>query len=330
MAGSEFQLIKSYFSDPEQVERSDLVLGIGDDCAIVSPKQQANLAFSIDTLNSGIHFPHNTSAAAIAYKALAVNLSDLAAMGAEPAWFSLSLTLPGDDVWDNEFREQWLKQFSQSLFSLAGRHNIQLIGGDTTHGALSVTIQVCGYLEQDKGLKRSGAQAGDTIAVTGELGAAAMGLNIVLGKNAEQYHCLSEQDRQHAVRALNYPQARIKEGLILKEIAHSALDLSDGLLSDLGHILTASDVGAELQLEQLPLANALHCLDEHLAWEKALTGGDDYELCFTLAKKDWLRLKQQYPHFVAIGQVTIEKGLRLVKADGQEYKINAKGYDHFG
>ncbi|MCU7799327.1 MAG: thiamine-phosphate kinase [gamma proteobacterium symbiont of Lucinoma myriamae] len=330
MAGSEFQLIQSYFSDPEQVQRSDLILGIGDDCAIVSPKEQTYLAFSIDTLNSGIHFPHNTSADAIAYKALAVNLSDLAAMGAEPAWFTLSLTLPGDDEWDTAFREQWLNSFSQSLFSLAAQHNIQLIGGDTTHGSLSITIQVCGYLEPGKGLKRSAAQVGDIIAVTGELGAAALGLDIVLGENSSQYKGLSDDEKQQTIHALNYPQARIKEGLYLKEVAHSALDLSDGLTSDLGHILKASDVGAELQLEQLPLASALSCLDKQQAWEKALTGGDDYELCFTLAKKDWLRIKQQFPHFSAIGKITADPGLRLVKADGQEYKINAKGYDHFG
>lgn len=330
MAGSEFQLIQSYFSEPEQVERSDLILGIGDDCAIVSPKEQTHLAFSIDTLNSGIHFPHNTSADAIAYKALAVNLSDLAAMGAEPAWFTLSLTLPGDDKWDDEFREQWLKQFSQSLFSLAGEHNIQLIGGDTTRGSLSVTIQVCGYLEQGKSLKRSGAQVDDIIAVTGELGAASVGLDIVLGKKSAQYKSLSDDAKQQAVHALNYPQARIKEGLYLKEVAHSALDLSDGLLSDLGHILKASDVGAELQLEQLPLANVLSCLDKYQRWEKSLTGGDDYELCFTLSEKEWIKVKQQFPHFTAIGKITAEEGLRLVKADGREYKINAKGYDHFG
>ncbi|MCU7939505.1 MAG: thiamine-phosphate kinase [gamma proteobacterium symbiont of Bathyaustriella thionipta] len=330
MAGSEFQLIQSYFSEPDQVERSDLILGIGDDCAIVSPKDQSHLAFSIDTLNSGIHFPHNTSADAIAYKSLAVNLSDLAAMGAEPAWFTLSLTLPGDDEWDDAFREQWLNLFSQSLFALAAQHNIQLIGGDTTHGSLSVTIQVCGYLEQGEGLKRSGAQVGDIIVVTGALGAAAVGLDIVLERNSVQYSELSDNDKQQAVQALNYPQPRIKEGLSLQAVAHSALDLSDGLLSDLGHILKASHVGAQLQVEQVPLASALSCLDKQQAWEKALAGGDDYELCFTLAKKDWSRIKLEFPHFVAIGQITAEKGLRLVAANGREYKINAKGYDHFG
>jgi len=330
MAGSEFQLIQSYFSEPEQAVRSDLILGIGDDCAIVAPRQQSHLAFSIDTLISGVHFPHNTTAEAIAYKALAVNLSDLAAMGAEPAWFTLSLTLPGNEQWHGKYREQWLKSFSQSLFTLAGEHNIQLIGGDTTHGGLAVTIQVCGYLEPGKGLKRSGAQAGDIIAVTGELGAAAMGLDIALGQNNTHHSCLSDYDKQQALQALNYPQARIKEGLYLKHIAHSALDLSDGLLSDLGHIMAASDVGAMLQLEQLPLANALSCLEQYQSWEKALTGGDDYELCFTLAEKHWAELKQQFPHCVAIGYVTAEKGLRLVQSDGEEYTIKAKGYDHFG
>lgn len=330
MAGSEFQLIQSYFSEPEQAVRSDLILGIGDDCAIVAPRQQSHLAFSIDTLISGVHFPHNTPAEAVAYKALAVNLSDLAAMGAEPAWFTLSLTLPGNEQWSGEFREQWLKSFSQSLFALAGEHNIQLIGGDTTHGDLAVTIQLCGYLEQFEGLKRCAAQPGDIIAVTGELGAAAMGLDIALGQNSTQHSCLNDYEKQQALQALNYPQARIKEGLYLKHVAHSALDLSDGLLSDLGHIMTASNVGAVLQLEQLPLANALSCLEKYQSWEKALTGGDDYELCFTLAEKHWAGVKQQFPHCVAIGCITAEKGLRLVQEDGQEYKIKAKGYDHFG
>ena len=329
MPGSEFQLIKSYFSDPDQVQRSDLVLGIGDDCAIVAPKEQTHLAFSIDTLISGVHFPRTTSADAIAYKSLAVNLSDLAAMGADPAWFTLSLTLPGDNDWQPEFREQWLKQFSHSLFSLAAEHNIQLIGGDTTHGSLAVTIQVCGYLQPGKALQRATAQPTDLIAVTGKLGAAALGLDLVLGYNKQQTQTLSEAQKQQAIQALNYPQARIKEGLYLKHIAHSALDLSDGLLSDLGHILTASRVGAELQLEKLPLSVVLSCLNKQQAWEKALTGGDDYELCFTLAEKDWPEVKQHLPGCVTIGRITEDKGLRLVGADNQPYTIKAKGYDHF-
>jgi len=331
--GSEFQLIQSFFAAPEQVSRPDLILGIGDDCAIVAPREQSNLAFSIDTLISGIHFPDDTPPEAIAYKALAVNLSDLAAMGAEPAWFTLSLTLP--EVNDNISREQWLEKFSQSLFSLARDHHIQLIGGDTTRGPLSVTIQVCGYLDKHSAMQRSGAKPEDVIVVSGALGAASIGLEIALKKNDEQYSCLSRHDKQQALDALNYPQARVKEGLSLQKIAHSAIDLSDGLISDLGHILKASDVGAELLLEKIPLAASLACLDRKAAWEKALTGGDDYELCFTLSENDWCEIKNQYPHFIAIGTITAQKGLRLLEEDAQgsgrqEYKIHTRGYDHFG
>ncbi len=329
MPGSEFQLIQSYFADPEQVTRPDLILGIGDDCAIVAPREQSNLAISIDTLIGGVHFPHNTTPDAIAYKALAVNLSDLAAMGAEPAWFTLSLTLP-EVLYNNRSRDEWVGQFSQSLFSLASEHNIQLIGGDTTRGPLAITIQISGYVSKENAMKRSGAKPGDLIIVTGALGAAAIGLDIALEQNEEHYACLSEQHKQEALRALNYPQAKIKEGLSLQSIVHSALDLSDGLVSDLGHILTASDVGAKLFLEQLPLSDTLACLNKRMAWETALTGGDDYELCFTLAEENWLSVKREHPEFTAIGVITAQKGLRLLDADGEELKIHTRGYDHFG
>lgn len=328
MPDSEFQLIQSYFSEPGQAmafeqARADVVLGIGDDCAIVTPRQQANLAFSIDTLVSGVHFPHDTTPAAIAHKALTVNLSDLAAMGAEPAWFTLSLTLP-------DYDEAWLQQFSQSLFSLARKNNLQLIGGDTSHGPLSITIQISGYLEQNKGIQRSGAKVGDIVAVTGALGAAAIGLDIALQQNHELYTNLSESDKQYALNALNFPQARIAEGLSLQGIAHSALDISDGLIADLGHILDASHVGAELQLEKLPLSKPMFKLEQQLAWQKALTGGDDYELCFTLAKEDWPLVRQKHAQFTAIGSITREKGLRLYTAEGLLYKTRSGGYDHFG
>lgn len=333
MSRSEFQLIQSYFSDPEQVSRPDLILGIGDDCAIVAPREQTHLAFSIDTLISGVHFPHDTPPDAVAYKALAVNLSDLAAMGAEPAWFTLSLSLP--EINPDMSRELWLENFSKSLFSLASEHNIQLIGGDTTKGPLAVTIQVSGYLCKHGGMKRSGAKVNDVIVVTGALGAAAMGLDIALQQNDEQYVCLSKQEKQQALDALNYPQPRVAEGLNLQSIAHSAIDISDGLLSDLGHILTASGVGAELTMEKIPLAASLACLDKKTAREKALTGGDDYELCFTLAEEDWPEVNKQYPDFSAIGFISVEKGLRLLEADAQglgrqQYKIHTRGYDHFG
>lgn len=329
MSDSEFQLIQAYFAEPENTIRSDVILGIGDDCAIVSPRAHSDLVFSIDTLISGVHFPHNTSADAIAYKALAVNLSDLAAMGAEPAWFTLSLTLPASDS-----QKQWLSEFSQALFCLAKQHNIKLIGGDTTHGPLSITVQVCGYVEQQTAIRRSGAEVGDIIAVTGALGAAAIGLDIALQQHHESYSCLSEAVKLSALNALNYPQARIAEGLKLKNIAHSALDLSDGLISDLGHILNASEVAAEIELECLPLSAALSCLNKEQAWEKALTGGDDYELCFTLAKEDWMEIVKKHPEFTAIGTIvalqTDKNKLCLLKENGRQHIIHSRGYDHFG
>ena len=329
MSGSEFQLIQTYFSDPEQIQRADVILGIGDDCAIVAPREDSHLAFSIDTLISGIHFPHHTPAGAIAHKALAVNLSDLAAMGAEPAWFTLSLTLPQELA-----KNQWLAEFSQSLFSLAQEYNINLIGGDTTHGPLSITIQIAGYVEQGGAIKRSGAKPGDLIVVTGSLGAAAIGLDIALQDSPESYSCLSTVERQTALNALNYPRPRIAEGLSLISIAHSALDLSDGLYTDLGHILKASNVSAILDLEKLPLSVTLACLDKETAWEKALTGGDDYEICFTLAKEDWLLIAEKNPDFTVLGNIAAhqesKKSLRLLKNNGEEWKLNTTGYDHFG
>ncbi len=329
MSGSEFKIIQSYFSDPEQENRSDVILGIGDDCAIVAPRETSQLAFSIDTLISGVHFPHNTPADAIAYKALAVNLSDLAAMGAEPAWFTLSLTLPEELSQNN-----WLNEFSQSLFSLARQYHINLIGGDTTHGPLSITIQVAGYVEADVAIKRSGAKVGDVIVVTGALGAAAMGLDIALQQSADNYICLSDTAKQSALNALNYPKARVVEGLNLRGIAHAALDLSDGLYADLGHILKASNVAAQLQLEMLPLSATLSYLNQEAAWEKALTGGDDYELCFTLSKDDWSQVSKKNPQYTAIGHIISQQqdknNLRLLKTNGEELVLHSRGYDHFG
>ncbi len=322
MSASEFQLIQSWFSEPMQSKREDVILGIGDDCAIVSPKQNLHLAFSIDTLVGGVHFPAHTSAAAIAHKALAVNLSDLAAMGATPAWFTLSLTLPEAD-------EVWLEAFSGSLFSLASQFGISLIGGDTCRGPLSVTIQVCGYLPESGGLRRSTAKVGDIIAVTGKLGAAAIGLDISLHQHSEYFACLQEREKLVALNALEYPLPKIREGQQLLKTAHAALDISDGLYSDLGHILLASQVGAEIELDSLPLADSLKCLPQQLALEKALTGGDDYELCFTMSPKDWQKTAASFPEFTAIGMVSKKLGLRLKKNNGQLFTIKAKGYDHF-
>lgn len=327
MSGSEFSLIQAYFSAPAQSQLSeqnhaDIALGIGDDGAIINPQDNHQLIISIDTLISGVHFPEQTSPQAIAHKALAVNLSDLAAMGAKPSWFTLALTMPEAD-------NSWLEDFSQALFCLAKEYELALVGGDTTRGPLSVTIQIAGYVPHDKALKRSTAQVGDIIAVTGALGGAAMGLDIALQKNQAHYHCLSAQQRDKALLALNYPSPKIKEGLLLRDYAHSMLDLSDGLLSDLGHILKASAVGADIYLEQLPLADVLHCLEPEAAWKKALTGGDDYQLCFTLSPERWLQLKKDTDSFHEIGVITPSGSLRLLTASGELFETRNGGYNHF-
>ena len=327
MPGSEFNLIQKFFTEPgrilsERQSHADIVLGMGDDCAIISPSNNQQLVIAIDTLISGVHFPEQTSPEAIAHKALAVNLSDLAAMGAEPAWFTLALTLPEAD-------ERWLASFSSALFKLAAEYHIALIGGDTTRGKLAITIQVAGYVPQGRALLRSSACVGDIIAVTGELGAASIGLDIVLGQNHKMFQCLSEQQQQAALLALNYPSPKIKEGLLLRDYAHAALDLSDGLLSDLGHILKASAVGADVFLEQLPLAESLQCLEPEQAWQRALAGGDDYQLCFTLDPEKWQQLKNIAPQFSAIGLITDSHELRLLNSSGELFQPRNGGYKHF-
>ncbi len=327
MSGSEFSIIQSYFSVPAQSllakqPHADIVLGIGDDCAIINPPHNQQLVISIDTLSSGVHFPEQSPPRSIAHKALAVNLSDLAAMGAEPAWFTLALSLPEPD-------NSWLEQFSYALFKLAQEHNISLVGGDTSRARLSITIQIAGYVPPGKALQRSTAQVGDIIAVTGALGAASIGLDIALGHNQMAYQCLSQRQQETALLALNYPSPKIKEGLLLRDYAHSALDLSDGLCSDLGHIISASGVGAELYLEQLPLAESLQCLTPPQAWERALSGGDDYQLCFTLNPEKWQQLKTIKPGFKAIGVITDRCDLRLLTPEGHLFQPRTGGYNHF-
>ncbi len=332
MSGSEFQLIQKYFLDPQDIDitqRDDVLLGIGDDCAIVQPKPGKQIVFSLDTLNSGVHFPHNTSADAIAHKALTVNLSDLAAMGAQPNWFTLGLSLPGADHWSTLKRQQWLDDFSSSLFSLAKTHNIQLIGGDTTHGPLSISIQICGYIESDKALLRSNAQCDDIIVVTGALGAASLGLDIALQQNSHYYEHLSNEKKQIALDALNYPQAKVSEALLLSNHAHAAIDISDGLIADLGHILKASQCGATLYLEKIPLSPVLSSLPKKIAWQKALSGGDEYQLCFCISQQKWQAIKNQLPDSVEIGYINNSLKLTVLTEDGQDYLINSDGYNHF-
>lgn len=312
----EFDLIKHYFTweqTPKEVR-----LSVGDDAAIVQVPADEELIISVDTLVNGVHFPIDTPAHAIGYKALAVNLSDLAAMGATPRWFTLALTLPSVD-------QTWLEEFARGLRELATQQQIFLIGGDTTRGPLSITIQVMGTAPKHQALLRQGAQIGDFIAVSGSLGDAAAGLAIV-----QQRLNLDRADADYCVQRLNYPSPRVALGTWLRNYATSCMDVSDGLIADLKHLLKRSQVGAKLQHQQIPLSRALQKLPLSLALNYALTGGDDYELLFTFNKR-FLEKILNY-QFVSqtplniIGEITTE--IEQVSLDYALVNV-PDGYNHF-
>lgn len=294
----------------------EIALGIGDDAALCTVPAGMQLVTSVDTLVSGVHFPSNTSAFDIGYKALAVNLSDLAAMGATPKWFTLALTSPPN-------MERWLAEFTQGLLALATQHQVSLIGGDTTAGHLTITIQICGFIPTGQALLRSGARVGDEIYVTGTLGDAGLGLRCVQNGLA-----LSQDALEFVINRLNRPTPRLVESAVLRNLATSAIDISDGLVADLGHILTASGVGAEIQLEHLPLSPALHGYAD--AIDLALCAGDDYELCFTVPAEKSQQLSQQLPAdcYTKIGIITETPGLRCF-LEGSEVAVSKTGYQHW-
>ena len=324
---SEFDIIEKYFT-PNQCEQNQVELGIGDDGALVNIPETHNLVVTTDMLVSGVHFPENTSPEDIACKALAVNLSDLAAMGANPRWFTLAISFP-------EINTDWLERFANSLMKQAEFYNISLIGGDTNKGPLSITIQALGQVPKSKALRRSTAKKGDYIYCTGTLGDAALGLAILQGKQT----VIDDEDRNYLMKRLNCPTPRLGTGLSLRSGASAAIDVSDGLINDLQHILDASsneeqgDIGAVLNLENLPLSDSLkRYLGEVDAWEMALAGGDDYELCFTVseAEQDLLitSLSNAGCIFTCIGRVTGKKGIELQNA-GARVNLNLNGFEHF-
>jgi thiamine-monophosphate kinase len=241
MALTEFNLIERYFTRPAAAPDPDVILGIGDDAALVRVPTGMELAVATDTLVEGVHFPPQTAPETIGHKALAVNLSDMAAMGAEPRWATLALTLPQAD-------EDWLTAFSSGFLALAAAEGVQLIGGDTTRGPLSITVQILGLLPSGSALRRSGACAGDLVYVTGTLGDAGLALRML------QHAHGSAAVAAPLAQRLNQPQPRTQEGLALRGIASAAIDISDGLCADLGHILAASGVGAHINLAALPLS----------------------------------------------------------------------------
>jgi thiamine-monophosphate kinase len=321
MSLGEFELIRRFFTQAGP-RRADVALGIGDDAALVRVPEGTDLVAAVDTIVSGVHFPQDTSPADIGYRALAVNLSDMAAMGATPAWATLALTLPTVD-------ETWLAAFCEGFFGLARRYDVMLIGGDTTSGPLSVTVQIMGHVPGGTALRRGGARAGDLIIVSGHVGEAAAGLALVKQSVKAETRSSGERLRQRFFR----PEPRVALGQGLRPVASAAIDISDGLAADLTHILEASQVGARLELERLPISQELDTsVDTERALALALTGGDDYELCFTVAPDRESLLARVAAEagceLTRVGVIEKTPGLRLFRG-GIETRIEARGYDHF-
>ena len=314
----EFDLVARYFTRSVP----GAVLGVGDDCALLAPSPGMQLAVSSDMLLEGRHFSPQDSPAGIGHKSLAVNLSDLAAMGATPRWMTLSIALPDVD-------EAWLTAFARGFFRMADVHAIELVGGDTTRGALTIAITVMGEVPPGLALKRSGAQPGDDIWVSGQIGSAAMALAYRQGRLF-----MEQIDAAKVLPTLYLPQPRVSLGIALRGIAHSAIDISDGLLADLGHILEASNVGAQLEFSCLPVATVTaNYLDHPVARECVLAGGDDYELCFTAPSERRFAVlaagEQAGVAVTRIGHTIAAPGLTVLDASGQPITVEKTGYDPF-
>ena len=308
---NEFDLIRDYFTWP--IKDPSVALGVGDDAALFNLRQGYQLVTTTDTLTEGIHFSASTSAKDIAHKSLTVNLSDIAAMGAKAKYFTLALTLPKID-------QSWLQEFSDSLRQLSELYDVSLIGGDTTRGPLNITITMIGIVESSKVLKRSGARPGDGVYVSGTIGDAGYCFwklsNGLIPSNQE-------------LKKLNCPTPRVELGLELNNIASACIDISDGLEQDLSHILTASSVGAVVEVEKIPISEALlgHIKDTN-DWSIPICGGDDYELCFTIPEGNEETLKKISKscnvNITRIGVISESLGLQI-----KGFKGPRKSYQHF-
>jgi thiamine-monophosphate kinase len=319
---SEFDLIKQYFQRARPAGRQTM-LGIGDDCALLAPSPGKLLAVSSDMLVEDRHFFAGADPFMLGHKSLAVNLSDLAAMGAAPLGFTLALALPSADP-------AWLDGFSRGMFALADAHGCELVGGDTTRGPLNICITIFGDLAPGQALRRDAARVGDDIWISGTLGDARLALAGYRNEVA-----LDEADFALAAQRMHTPAPRVALGRLLAEggLAHAALDISDGLVGDLGHILAASKVGALLDVDALPAGPVLARQPTELRRRFALAGGDDYELCFTApaAQRDAiLAAGEQCGTPVArVGRIEAAPGLRLIDADGAPLELGLSGWDHF-
>lgn len=319
MALSEFELIERYFTGVGH-SRGDVLLAVGDDAALLTPCSGRRLALSMDTLVAGVHFPVDAPVEAVGHKALAVNLSDLAAMAAEPAWLLLALTLP-------QAESRWLERFAAGLAALASEAGMALIGGDISRGqAMTITVQVAGYVDQP--LRRNGARPGDGLYISGTLGDAALGLQ--LWQNTQR----QGTDVHHLIERLHRPSPRIALGQLLADLATAAIDISDGLLADATHLAERSAVAIAIEPHRLPLSSAFrHLAPTRQAATLALTGGDDYELCFSLppnreeeAKE---RARQAGVPLTRVGRVEEGYGVSLISATGEAISYEYLGYKHF-
>ena len=318
---SEFDLIRTHFARLG-TSRDDVILGVGDDCALLRVPAGCELAVSIDTLVAGVHFLPEVNPEALGHKALAVSLSDLAAMGAEPAWATLALTLPADLP---STRPDWVDAFCRGLDALALEQGVALVGGDTTSGPLAISIQVHGFVPQGQAVRRQGAGPGDLVCVSGTLGDAGLALRAILAG-------LAPPDGLRA--RLERPTPRVAAGLALRGQASAMIDCSDGLAADLGHILEASGVGADLRLADLPLSpDVARAVAAAGDWALPLASGDDYELCFTLPAQSRGALPELARTagcpLAVIGLIREGRGLRCWLPDGGEFHLGRTGYDHF-
>lgn len=317
----EFEVIQRYFANSGRA-RKDTLIGVGDDGAVLKLREGYDLVVTTDTMVAGTHFFPDVDPRALGHKLVAVNISDLAAMGAEPAWLSLAMTLPKVD-------DPWLAAFADALSETADYYDCQLVGGDTTRGPMTFTVVAKGQVPHGKMLTRRGAKVGDFIYVTGTLGDAGLGLRLCQGQVE-----VSKKHRAHILQRFHYPTARLAIGQALRTVASSAMDLSDGLYSDIQHLMHRSSVGASLDVDRLPLSQALKdSCDRSTALALALSGGEDYELLFTVpeSKKSMLDVLLS-PYGVpvtCIGRITGAAGKLELRAGNELFAYEHRGFEHF-
>ena len=321
-AVSEFELIRRFFTH----RTPGALLGVGDDAALVRVRSRHELAISADMLIEGRHFFAGADPGLLGHKSLAVNLSDMAAMGAVPRWATLALALPRIDL-------PWLRDFARGFMTLARRHRVDLVGGDTTRGPLTIAVQIMGEIPRGQALRRDGAKSGDDVWISGELGEAALAIEAIRGRVA-----LAAKERRELERRLHAPTPRIALGVALRGIAHSAIDISDGLLADLGHICERSRVGAILEWEAIPASPLVraHAQTDRGA-QALLAGGDDYELCFTASPRRRSRVLRAAARarvrVTLVGRIVRGAGakvpVQVLDSVGRPLRTRARGYDHF-